>query len=149
MFNLTVTYPQCFMFCGLSMRMASLILRSLSEQPLHTVILWSSDCLGLLGVGWRTTWECSHHYCICCIQVIQRQSDQNEAEWFLTLPSSLSSRANTPVLSVNSFTFTAGSGWVVVKSPWVPQLHTNTNIDTTTYKQRKTVKHYYDSWTTS
>lgn len=55
--NLPVTYPQCFMFCGLSMRMASLILRSLSGQPLETVILWSSDCLGLLGVGWSTTWE--------------------------------------------------------------------------------------------
>lgn len=40
----------------------------------------------------------------------------------LTLPSSLSSRASTPVLSVNSFTFTAGSACVVVKSPWVPQL---------------------------
>lgn len=39
-----------------------------------------------------------------------------------TRPSSLSSSANTPVLSVNSFTLTAGSGCVVVKSPWVPQL---------------------------
>lgn len=42
---------------------------------------------------------------------------------FLTFPSSLSSRAKTPVLSVNSFTLTAGNGWVVVKSPWVPQLN--------------------------
>lgn len=50
-----VSYPQCFMFCGLSIRMASLILRSWSGQALVTVILWSSDCLGLLGVGWRTT----------------------------------------------------------------------------------------------
>lgn len=40
----------------------------------------------------------------------------------VTLPSSLSSRASTPVLSVNSFTLTAGRGCVVVKSPWVPQL---------------------------
>lgn len=42
----------------------------------------------------------------------------------LTRPSSLSSKARTPVLSVNSFTFTAGSAWVVEKSPWVPQLWT-------------------------
>lgn len=40
----------------------------------------------------------------------------------LTFPSSLSSRAKTPVLSVNSFTLTAGNGWVVVKSPCVPHL---------------------------
>lgn len=50
-----VSHPQCFMFWGLSIRMASLILRSWSGQALVTVILWSSDCLGLLGVGWRTT----------------------------------------------------------------------------------------------
>lgn len=50
-----ITYPQCFMFCGLSIRMASLIFRSWSGHALVTVILWSSDCLGLLGVGWRTT----------------------------------------------------------------------------------------------
>lgn len=43
------------MFCGLSIRMASLIFRSWSGHALVTVILWSSDCLGLLGVGWRTT----------------------------------------------------------------------------------------------
>lgn len=35
----------------------------------------------------------------------------------LTLPSSLSSSARTPVLSVKSFTLTTGRGWVVVKSP--------------------------------
>lgn len=35
----------------------------------------------------------------------------------LTRPSSLSSRARTPVLSVNSLTLTTGSGCVVVKSP--------------------------------
>lgn len=65
-----VTYPQCFMFCGLSMRIASLILRSVSGQPLDTVILWSSDCFGLLGVGWSTTWcnqfcnnVCEHTHC--------------------------------------------------------------------------------------
>lgn len=52
----TATYPQCFMFCGLSMRMASFILSS-SGQPLDTAILWSSHCLGLLGVGWSTTWK--------------------------------------------------------------------------------------------
>lgn len=40
----------------------------------------------------------------------------------LTRPSSLSSRARTPVLSVKSFTLTAGSACVVEKSPWVPQL---------------------------
>lgn len=45
----------------------------------------------------------------------------------LTRPSSLSSRARTPVLSVKSFTLTDGSGWVVVKSPWVPHLK-NTSI---------------------
>ena len=49
------SHPQCFMFCGLSIRMASLIFRSWSGHALVTVILWSSDCLGLLGVGWRTT----------------------------------------------------------------------------------------------
>lgn len=43
------------MFWGLSIRMASLIFRSWSGHALVTVILWSSDCLGLLGVGWRTT----------------------------------------------------------------------------------------------
>lgn len=48
---------------------------------------------------------------------------------FLTFPSSLSSRANTPVFSVNSFTLTAGRGWVVVKSPWVPQLKARTRAD--------------------
>lgn len=47
-----------------------------------------------------------------------------------TLPSSLSSSARTPVLSVKSFTFTAGNGWVVVKSPWVPQLHRNETENT-------------------
>lgn len=135
--NLTVTYPQCFMFCGLSMRMASLILRSLSGQPLDTVILWSSDCLGLLGVGWSTTWEQSHNdNNVCELYNIYINTYINTAQRlelskfklqlsFLTFPSSLSSRANTPVLSVNSFTFTAGNGWVVVKSPWVPQLHTH------------------------
>lgn len=35
----------------------------------------------------------------------------------LTRPSSLSSRARTPVVSVNSLTLTTGSGCVVVKSP--------------------------------
>lgn len=44
----------------------------------------------------------------------------------VTLPSSLSSSASTPVLSVNSFTLTAGRGCVVVKSPWVPQLKDTT-----------------------
>lgn len=57
-----LSYPQCFMFCGLSIRMASLIFRSWSGHALVTVILWSSDCLGLLGVGWRTT----------CTQTIRR-----------------------------------------------------------------------------
>lgn len=51
------TYPQCFMFWGLSMRMANLIFRSLSEQPLETDILCISDCLGLFGVGWSTTYK--------------------------------------------------------------------------------------------
>lgn len=51
----THTHPQCFMFWGLSMRIASLIFRSLSAQPFDTVILCSSDCLGLLGVGCKTT----------------------------------------------------------------------------------------------
>lgn len=37
------------------MRIASLIFRSLSAQPFDTVILCSSDCLGLLGVGCKTT----------------------------------------------------------------------------------------------
>lgn len=45
----------------------------------------------------------------------------------VTLPSSLSSSASTPVLSVNSFTLTPGRGWVVVKSPWVPHLKDTTN----------------------
>lgn len=49
------------MFCGLSMRIASFILRSWSGQAFVTVILWSSDCLGLLGVGWRTTCIQRHH----------------------------------------------------------------------------------------
>ena len=60
---------------------------------------------------------------------------------FFTFPSSLSSRANTPVLSVNSFTFTAGNGWVVVKSPWVPQLHTHTPTHTQTQLQQER-KHF-------
>lgn len=121
-----LTYPQCFMFCGLSMRMASLILRSLSGQPLDTVILWSSDCLGLLGVGWSTTWkrQIISYTTYICVQRWYQLKWMNELS-FLTFPSSLSSRASTPVLSVNSFTFTAGNGWVVVKSPWVPQLHTH------------------------
>lgn len=46
----------------------------------------------------------------------------------VTLPSSLSSSASTPVLSVNSFTLTAGRGCVVVKSPWVPQLKDTTQV---------------------
>ena len=49
------TYPECFIFWGLSIRTASLILRSWSGQFLETVILCHSDCLGLLGVGWRIT----------------------------------------------------------------------------------------------
>lgn len=49
------THPQCFMFCGLSMRTASLIFRSWSGQAFVRVILWSSACLGLFGVGCRTT----------------------------------------------------------------------------------------------
>jgi hypothetical protein len=49
------TYPECFMFWGLSIRTASLILRSWSGQFLETVILCHSDCLGLFGVGWRIT----------------------------------------------------------------------------------------------
>lgn len=57
--TLLLTYPQCFIFWGLSMRMASLILRSWSGQALVKVILWSSDCLGLFGVGWRTTYRSS------------------------------------------------------------------------------------------
>lgn len=48
--------------------------------------------------------------------------DQRSRAAILTFPSSLSSRAKTPVLSVNSFTLTAGNGWVVVKSPCVPHL---------------------------
>lgn len=55
----------------------------------------------------------------------------------LTRPSSLSSRARTPVLSVKSFTLTDGSGWVVVKSPWVPHLK-NTSI--TMFKNIFTLK---------
>lgn len=51
---------------------------------------------------------------------------ENEANRSVTLPSSLSSSASTPVLSVNSFTLTAGRGCVVVKSPWVPQLKDTT-----------------------
>lgn len=43
------------MFWGLSIRTASLILRSWSGQFLETVILCHSDCLGLFGVGWRIT----------------------------------------------------------------------------------------------
>lgn len=48
----------------------------------------------------------------------------------VTRPSSLSSRARTPVLSVKSFTLTAGRGCVVVKSPWVPQLRTHIHTNT-------------------
>ncbi len=48
----------------------------------------------------------------------------------VTRPSSLSSRAKTPVLSVKSFTLTAGRGCVEVKSPWVPQLRTHTHTHT-------------------
>lgn len=51
------TYPECFMFWGLSIRTASLILRSWSGQFLETVILCHSDCLGLFGVGWRITYK--------------------------------------------------------------------------------------------
>ncbi len=47
----------------------------------------------------------------------------------VTRPSSLSSRAKTPVLSVKSFTLTAGRGCVEVKSPWVPQLRTHTHTN--------------------
>lgn len=39
-----------------------------------------------------------------------------------TFPNSLSSSANIPGFSVKSFTFTAGSGWLVVKSPCVSHL---------------------------
>ncbi len=41
----------------------------------------------------------------------------------ITLPNSLSSKANIPGFSVYSFTFTIGKGWVVVKSPWVSHLN--------------------------
>lgn len=39
------------------------------------------------------------------------------------LPNSLSSRANIPSASAKSFILTWGSGWVVVKSPWVSHLY--------------------------
>lgn len=112
------------MFCGLSMRMASLILRSLSGQLLETVILWNSDCFGLLGVGCSTT--CGEHYDSVVIQKPSNSGVIGSCCWFIrtvvTFPSSLSSSANTPVFSVNSLTLTAGKGCVVVKSPCVPQL---------------------------
>jgi len=40
-----------------------------------------------------------------------------------TLPSSLSSRLNKLEFSVTSLTLTIGNGMLVVKSPWVSQLH--------------------------
>ena len=40
----------------------------------------------------------------------------------LTLPSSLSSSASIPELSVYNLTLTTGNAWEVVKSPWVSQL---------------------------
>lgn len=121
------TYPQCFMFCGLSMRMASLILSS-SGHPLETLILWSSHCLALLGVGWRTTWTPAHNKAVNYSFFVANHVKHTNL--WPTLPSSLSSSARTPVLSVKSFTFTAGNGWVVVKSPWVPQLHRNETENT-------------------
>ena len=91
------TYPECFMFWGLSIRTASLILRSWSGQFLETVILCHSDCLGLFGVGWRITcWKKNNHlsqkHCnghvfideqLCCweMNVLSRSHSQREGSY--------------------------------------------------------------------
>lgn len=73
---------------------------------------------GLLALGNAVSWHLGH-------PLFGAPCDGYPLWWgVLTRPSSLSSKARTPVLSVNSFTFTAGSAWVVEKSPWVPQLWT-------------------------
>lgn len=78
--------------------------------------IWKAKLvLQLLAMLPQGTWDtCSLEQLACTRSV----------KGALTRPSSLSSKARTPVLSVNSFTFTAGSAWVVEKSPWVPQLWT-------------------------
>lgn len=90
------TYPQCFIFCGLSILTAIFIFNSSGQFFLLTFILYHSGCLLYVEVG-----------------------------WMITLPSSLSSKLNIPELSVKSLTFTTGSGCVVVKSPCVSQLKLN------------------------
>jgi len=49
-----------------------------------------------------------------------------ESDVVLTRPSSLSSRLSRREFSVNSLTLIIGSGWLVVKSPCVSQLHAHT-----------------------
>ena len=86
-------YPQCFMFCGLSIRTTSFIFKSWSDEFLGTTIWIHSGALLPVGVG-----------------------------RMMTLPSSLSSNENSPGDWANSFTLTTGSGCDVVKSPCVSQL---------------------------
>lgn len=96
-----ITYPQCFMFCGLSIRIASLIFRSWSGHALVTVILWSSDCLGLLGVGWRTT----------CAQKKKKKSQQTSETMLQVYPGSESF-----ILSSTTF---SNINWCVYKRWWL------------------------------
>jgi hypothetical protein len=92
-----IAHPQCFMFWGLSMRTAILIVR-LSGQCLLICILYHSGVRGLVAVGCKST-----------------------------RPNSLSSKLSIPELSVKSFTFTTGRQCCVVKSPWVSQLEKKAN----------------------
>jgi len=52
----TDTYPQCFIFCGLSTRHAIFIFRFLSGQFFVVCSVYHSGALGLVAVGFRTTY---------------------------------------------------------------------------------------------
>ncbi len=92
----------------------------------------------------KENYKVRHHFYNTIITSNSPQTPKKQTEWLMskpqerkkglrvTRPSSLSSRAKTPVLSVKSFTLTAGRGCVEVKSPWVPQLRTHTHTHTHT-----------------
>jgi len=54
------TDPQCFMFCGLSIRVAILILRFFAGQFLVVSSWYHSGTLELVAVGLSNTWQANH-----------------------------------------------------------------------------------------
>lgn len=93
-------------------------LEKFRDLPNVTQSMESRACGFKPKVGPFSTWQC------CLLGRGDTALWSSLWQGALTRPSSLSSKARTPVLSVNNFTFTAGSAWVVEKSPWVPQLQT-------------------------